>query len=137
MALPLIQEQSGDFRAEICCECSIEFRVGAGFHKKRVLDGKTFYCPNGHAQYYTGNETTQQENERLKRQLETKLQENRMLRSTNKTTEARRRASQAWSTRRKKQLARVTEGLCPCCDEHFPDVARHMAAAHPAFDKGE
>ncbi len=38
---------------ETCCVCDMQFSIPDNVYKARLDDGKSFYCPNGHAQYYT------------------------------------------------------------------------------------
>lgn len=37
---------------ETCCVCGVEFGIPETIQKARLVDGKLFYCPNGHDQYY-------------------------------------------------------------------------------------
>ncbi len=32
---------------------------------------------------------------------------------------------------------RAANGVCPCCNRTFSDLARHMKAKHPDFAEGE
>lgn len=41
-----------NFESVTCCECGIIFQVPEEFAENRQEDGRTFYCPNGHAQNY-------------------------------------------------------------------------------------
>jgi hypothetical protein len=37
-------------------------------------------------------------------------------------------------TKKKKQLDRVKNGVCPCCNRHFKNLERHMKSQHPEGD---
>lgn len=63
---------------ETCCECGTSFQVESQIQTLRKNDGKMFFCPNGHPQFYTKSYVS-----RLK-ELETKLAE------VNKELEAKR-----------------------------------------------
>ena len=41
---------------ETCCSCGVTFGFTQGYKSQRLKDGKTFYCPNGHAQIYSNND---------------------------------------------------------------------------------
>lgn len=60
-----------------CANCGIEFCLPQAVEDKRREDHKTFYCPNGHSNYYPAAT----EKERRIRQLELLVeQKNNMLR---------------------------------------------------------
>ncbi len=46
-----------------CCECGIDFEITDGMYDNLLDTGKTFYCPNGHPQYYA--DSTKVELERM------------------------------------------------------------------------
>ena len=58
-----------EFYIETCCveKCGITWAVPTSFNKNRRDDHKSYYCPNGHGQYYV----KESEAERLKKQLNT------------------------------------------------------------------
>ena len=37
-----------------CCKCAVLFSMTEALHGQRREDHKTFFCPNGHRQYFTG-----------------------------------------------------------------------------------
>lgn len=39
-------------KEEICCTCGIRFGLDDKLHAQRLQDGRSFYCPDGHAQHY-------------------------------------------------------------------------------------
>lgn len=41
-----------NFETVDCCHCGIVFQVPEEFDQAREQDGRTFYCPNGHEQFY-------------------------------------------------------------------------------------
>lgn len=52
---------------ETCCNCGIVFSMTAGRMAELRHNGKDFYCPNGHAQYYTDSDS--KKIKKLKKQL--------------------------------------------------------------------
>ena len=50
---------------EECCNCCALFAMTVEFKAKRLIDHKSFYCPAGHKQYYTGKSNEEKLRERL------------------------------------------------------------------------
>lgn len=48
---------------ERCSNCSIVFALPDYLQKKLRENGSTFYCPNGHGQYYTESDIKQKNDE--------------------------------------------------------------------------
>jgi hypothetical protein len=65
VALTQTKYESG-FSVIECAGCSLPFGVTSTFERQRRDDHRTFYCPNGHNNFYP-HET---ENEKLKRKAE-------------------------------------------------------------------
>ncbi len=113
---------------ENCCNCGVPFAMAVEFKQQRVRDHDWFFCPSGHSQHYTENET-----EKKLRQAEKELE-----------------AQRGWSHRLEKDLAserkqhaaikgqltrtrnRIQAGVCPDCNRHFASLERHMATKHGA-----
>lgn len=114
-------------RSQTCCECGVLFGLELGYDDRRREDHKSFYCPNGHSQHYTGKTAAQ------------KLQEQLDAARSLAQREAARRRSADYQARAYKGHAtrlrnRIAQGFCPAgCDQQFPDVQGHLAAEHPEF----
>jgi hypothetical protein len=52
-----------------CANCGITFDLPDHFEEKRRNDHATFYCPNGHSQYFPGKTKEQKRIEELEQQL--------------------------------------------------------------------
>ncbi len=52
---------------ETCCNCGINFGITRDFYGKRREDHKSFYCPAGHSQYYSGKSETEKKQEEIDR----------------------------------------------------------------------
>jgi hypothetical protein len=136
MGKPLPLHRSTEFIVETCCYegCGIEFCFPVSFWDIRWRDGKLYYCPNGHAQQYIHRKTLDEENKRLTEQLEKEKQRTAFLQSSYDLAERRRVAAQGRVTKVKKQLdrveTRVKNGVCPCCNRTFENLARHMKASY-------
>ena len=113
---------------EECCNCGMVFAMTQDFKKRRLKDRKSFYCPSGHHQYYTG----ETEVSKLKRKLDHAQQEAQ--RQQQNTIQA--RSERDASNRRYGRIRdRVKNGVCPCCNRTFQNLASHMANKHPNFGK--
>jgi hypothetical protein len=116
----------------VCGECGIRWAMPPRFVEGRRNDGKTFYCPNGHARVFRESEADKLRRERdhLKQQLVER--DDRINRERECREAAERRASAA-----RGQVARLKNraaaGVCPCCNRTFSQLARHMADKHPGF----
>lgn len=107
---------------EECCNCGILFAMPDDYRDQRVEDRQWFYCPNGHPQRYTGQNT--EEKLRKARAQITHLRDQR---------EAAERSAKAYKghfTRVKGQVERAQKGVCPHCNRSFEDLRRHMASKH-------
>lgn len=113
--------------SETCCRCGVVFGIEAN-HRARLIQkkGTNFYCPNGHPQHYIG----ETEADRLKRELEWARSQRDSARSALKMTENTLRVVKGHKTRLKKRIA---NGVCPCCNRTFENVARHMKSKHPGY----
>lgn len=101
-----------EFASCCCSQCGINYYVPENWENKRRQQHDTFYCPNGHNQYFP-HET---EAEKYKRKSEVLADQVRMEREQREKLE--------------RQLARVKKGTCPKCNRHFTNVERHMKSKH-------
>lgn len=110
-----------------CCHegCGIQFALTLDLKNKRLQDGKGFYCPNGHLQFYQDNE-----NARLKKQLEQKQKDVEWIRAQRDRAERQTSAARGLVTKIKNKIA---NGVCPCCKRSFINLHRHMKHMHPTF----
>lgn len=122
-----------DFHLMECGNCGIVFYVPEVFWSNRLRDAQTWYCPNGHGRVY--RET---EGDRLRKRLADEQERSAFLRNeAQRAREARQHAEKRVSamkgvvTRTKRRIA---AGKCIRCSCEFPDLAEHMAEAHPDFD---
>jgi hypothetical protein len=117
---------------ETCCNCGITFGMTQGFKNMRNEDGKSFFCPNGHSQYYT-------------KSIATKLKEaNSALKNAKEDAkwwqeeaEAKAKALSSTKGQLTKVKNRIAKGVCPCCNRQFLDLNRHMDNQHPEYIKKE
>lgn len=112
-----------EFVTEQCCHCGISFAMTADLYRRRLNDHNKFYCPNGHAQHYSGKTEAQKLRDQLERE-----------RSMREATEARAVKIEKHRNQIKKahqkMRARVMNGVCPCCNRTFQNLMRHMQTEH-------
>lgn len=125
------------FVVEECCNCGVAFAMTKAFKaeclKNRGPNGKRFYCPNGHVQWYVGEteaDKLRRERDRLAQRIaqrDDEIERQRQLRA-----DAERSAS-AFKGQVTKLKNRAAAGVCPCCTRSFTNLRRHMATKHPTF----
>ena len=119
--------------SEVCPRCGVVFGVTERFQEERYKDKKSFYCPNGHSQYYP-QET---EEDRLRLKLHESYEEQqRLIHEVEETEEQRRQAQRsaaAYKGHYAKQKKRVSRGVCPCCNRYFKQLHRHIRNQHPEY----
>lgn len=119
---------------EECGECFVLFAFPETQQEKARADHRRgFWCPNEHKLHYTGKTEAQ----KLREQLERERDRAGRLASQRDQAEASLRATKGVVTRQKKQLQRVANGVCPCCNRSFVNLARHMESKHPGYQHGD
>jgi DNA repair exonuclease SbcCD ATPase subunit len=107
------------------------FGVPSDFDRRRREDHKSFFCPSGHSQSYTGPTEAQKlknELEEARRVINYKQERINGLHESLTEQKAKTRAEKAAKTRLKN---RVTHGVCPCCNRTVKQLAQHMLTEHP------
>ena len=118
-----------NLNADSCVNCGVIYGVDAEFEAARRRDGKTFYCPNGHAMSFTETDAMRlkQERERNARLTASLDQSYAALAEEEK----RRRAKEREIARLQK---RIQNGVCTQCHRHFANLERHMASKHATVE---
>lgn len=106
--------------------CGLVFAVPASWGTTRREDKATFYCPNGHAQYFPGK-TDVEKARATAAYWEARAKEER---AAGQRTERQLFATRGVVTRIKR---RIGAGVCPCCRRSFQNLKRHMAGEHPLY----
>lgn len=125
-------EVTETLETEQCPTCGIWFAMPADFQRQRRLDGQGFYCPVGHGQHY--NNTLEKQLLDLKNQLSSERARGDQYREANQGLQRQLSATQGVITRIKN---RVKNGVCPCCNRSFENLARHMHNQHPEWEPGK
>lgn len=120
-----------------CGQCGGTYAIQERYRQEKKEAGGSWNCPYCKIGWGFGGG----ENARLKKQLEKERQrtilerqQHDQTRAELEHTELRRRAAQGQTTRIKN---RVANGVCPCCNRSFKDLAAHMKTQHPDFAAAE
>lgn len=117
---------ASQFVVEECCHkgCGISFAVTVDFQRRCLNDhARSFYCPNGHGQHYTGKTDAQKLQDAQARETALRDQLTAAIRDGERTRQQLMRDRE-----------RFSKGVCPCCNRSFDNVRRHMASKHPDYD---
>lgn len=103
-----------------CSCCGIVFSIPENLMTELRRTHASFYCPNGHSQYYPQDNET----EKLRKELRRKEQE------LADTVQLKIR-SENLLIKTQRDLNRMKKGVCPCCNRSFRNVREHMRKQHP------
>lgn len=128
---------------EECCSCGIPFGIPKDFRQQclndRGFDGKAFYCPNGHKQWYTGKTQEQKDRDeavqRAKNAEEAGERARHQLRITREELKAMEHSRNGMKGALVSTQNRAKKAMCPApgCKRHFVNVAKHIAGQHPDY----
>jgi len=112
---------------QTCCSCGIEFGMVQSYDTTLRESHKSFFCPNGHSQSYTGKTEAQKVREEMQRQIDNAN------RTRDWALDQEKKSAKAAKEARKKlkaQTNRVEAGVCIHCKRTFQQLARHMQCKH-------
>lgn len=111
--------------------CGIQWAAPVEWFAARRRDKKRWSCPNMHERVFVGKSREEELREELKRSQATVTmfrESNARLEDRNLRLKRQNAAQRGVATRlRNKAIA----GLCAFCTHEFPNVAAHVAEAHP------
>jgi hypothetical protein len=112
---------------ETCCACGTSFAFPDTLQRAARRDPSVyFYCPLGHSQHYSEGEAG-----RLRKQLDAQIREATLQAQRAAQAQQERDAALALQAKAERKLKRVQNGVCPCCNRTFQNLAQHMATQHP------
>ena len=119
---------------EECYRCGVSFAMPHTLRETCLKDhSKSFYCPNGHGQVFSGKTEAQ----KLREELERTRDRAANLVAQRDQAQASARAQRGVATRarneRDRLKKRVANGVCPCCNRSFSNLTRHMQGQHPEY----
>jgi hypothetical protein len=121
-----------------CAACATKIIAPADFITARRRDHASFFCLNGHRNYFPAKSDAEKEREeadRLRLERDQLKQQNARLAEEAQAAmiEANQRLAEAQQARAEaaRVTKRATAGVCPCCGRTFAQLVRHMKAKHP------
>ncbi len=115
-----------------CCECGINFGIPEDFKNILLDNGKTFYCPNGHSQYFTNKKSLEDRLKIKERQLKEEREFSSRLYDEKEDFKKKAAAQKGQKT---KILNRIKNGVCPHCNRSFENLHNHMKTKHSDIKK--
>ena len=116
-----------DFYVVSCGDCGGVYAILERVRLQKEREGKSWTCPYCKSGWgYSGCG----ENARLKRELEQERKRKEWAQQEARNAENRRRAEKGAKTRIKNRIA---NGVCPCCNRTFQNLAKHMGNKHPDY----
>jgi hypothetical protein len=115
-----------------CCSCGIPFGLPENHKTTLVNNHKSFWCPNGHSQHFTGPSPVERERDEARRLAESLRIDANHQRAMRQIEERKNRALRGVVTRTKRRIA---HGVCPCCQRTVRQLAAHMKTEHPDYVK--
>lgn len=112
-----------DLVTETCFKCGVLFAMTVDYRNHRLRSRDEFHCPNGHSQHYIGKTDTERLKEAEAREVALRDQLRAAVHEAEQVRIALLRDRQ-----------RFANGVCPCCNRSFENVARHMRSQHPDYD---
>ena len=131
------------FHVVSCASCGVRFGIEGGLYRRVVTKAEgTIYCPAcGCQSHWAESEATKKIRE-LEQQVQRERQQADQMKASRdfhkecaSRSEHKARALKGVVTKKRKQLDRVSKGVCPCCNRSFVDLRRHMEAKHPTFQE--
>lgn len=115
---------------ESCCECGINFGLPELLKDQLLENGSSFYCPNGHKQFYT--QKTSLEKKLRSKENQLKVEREYSSRLYEEKEEFKKKVA-AQKGQKTKILNRIKNGVCPHCNRSFEDLHNHMKTKHSDF----
>lgn len=112
--------------------CGVRYGLDNDYADDLRRKGGGYYCPNGHWLSWSESEADKLRGQLKSARSDAAYWRDRMVdeQKDHQDTKNRERAQKAAKTRLKN---RVSKGVCPCCNRHFANVARHMKTQHPEY----
>lgn len=110
-----------------CSQCHIPFAITTDHQSRLRQKRETFYCPNGHTQWYPGKTDA----EKVREEMQAKLDEaNRLIKWQKSQRISAEKHAKAANKKLRAQTTRINAGVCPYCHRTFKQLAAHMKCKH-------
>ena len=117
-----------------CPTCGVRFAIPHNLLASLRNSKAMFYCPNGHPQSFRQSRTEALEAE-LKAERERRERAEDLARRRREEADVLRRTKQQTLGKLRALKGRVKNGVCPCCNRSFAQLAKHIATKHPDYAK--
>lgn len=111
------------------CWCGIAHAIPTSLMRMAKENDMSVYCPVGH-QWVLGGKTKA---EQLREAQERIAAEQRRVKATRDLLAAEERSHSATRGHLTRTKKRVANGVCPCCNRTFKQLAAHMKNKHPEY----
>ncbi len=115
-----------------CGECGGTYAICSNYHRQQKEEGGSWTCPYCKVGWgYSGRGKNAELRKKLLQQAAAHDQTRAALHNARelcRITESRRRAELGAKTKLKNRIA---NGVCPCCNRSFKQLAAHMRTQHP------
>lgn len=122
------------FTINDCPSCGVVYAFTTEYEARRLEDGKSWHCPNGHSVLFTKSESQKQREraDSLVRQLE---RTNIARQAERDQAHAAERSARAYKGHLTRLRNRVANGVCPVasCHRNFANVKAHVTSKHPEW----
>lgn len=124
----------GNIEFHTCGNCGVTWGMSETYLDLRRVDGKDWCCPNGHEWHWTPGKT---EAQKLREQLADERSRSGRIAADRDQLKASLRTQKGLTTRARNDkarlIARVANGVCPCCNRTFKQLAAHISSQHPQY----
>lgn len=117
-----------------CPSCGIVYALTKDYEARRLEDGKSWHCPNGHSVVFTKPESEKQREraDSLAKQLEyARLSAD----AAHDQAHAAERSARSYKGHVTRLRNRIANGVCPVpsCHRNFANVKAHIKGQHPEW----
>lgn len=117
------------------CWCSVEHAVPRSLYELAQRDHKqAVFCPLGHQWVAAGETEADKQRRRAERAEQDKARVEEQLAQACSERDAAERSRARVAGDLKRHKIRASNGICPCCNRQFADMARHMKSKHPTYN---
>ena len=102
-----------------CANCGVAFGLEARYERAQREDRKAWYCPNGHSQWFPGQDIHEELREAQARLNDVRAERDRLAGDNMTLAQKNRRLG-----------SRAKAGVCAFCNRSFQNVKRHMDGQH-------
>lgn len=116
-----------------CCNCGVTFAMPQTWlNVYRGDSNRWFYCPAGHQQHFSKSteQRLREEIERKNMVIADQVRRVGLLTSDLRSQKFKTQSAQMHAAKLKK---RIKNGVCPCCQRTFKNLAEHISHMHPEF----